>query len=239
MNNIDVCLKNVGSQGSFSPEQRTSQNLEQLHSIEGENLECLSNDGNDVDKINQYILSVKKDNKAADSLYHRNGIDSVKEDSMTKALKKAMSENFHDNEEHPQTLFYKNLWLEAEAALCASNLRARFNSARSGMEKHESPKTSPAVSVTSHADDVFTRFHILRCPEDAARHKDVGNSVLSSDFEVSVKQDVAEKLGLDKKKTAVTCIEDIDSSFPTSKMKGLWECSSIHFAHRDWEQPYR
>lgn len=52
--------------------------------IEGENLECLSNDGNDVDKINQYILSVKKDNKAADSLYHRNGIDSVKEDSMTK-----------------------------------------------------------------------------------------------------------------------------------------------------------
>lgn len=93
--------------------------------------------------------------------------------------------------------------------------------------------------MTSHADDVFTRFHILRCPEDAARHKDVGNSVLSSDFEVSVKQDVAEKLGLDKKKTAVTCIEDIDSSFPTSKMKGLWECSSIHFAHRDWEQPYR
>lgn len=52
--------------------------------IEGENLECLSNGGNDVDKINQYILSVKKDNKAADSLYLRNRIDSVKEDSMTK-----------------------------------------------------------------------------------------------------------------------------------------------------------
>ncbi|XP_050943459.1 uncharacterized protein LOC103501179 isoform X2 [Cucumis melo] len=246
MNNIDVCLKNVGSQGSFSPEQRTSQNLEQLHSIEGENLECLSNDGNDVDKINQYILSVKKDNKAADSLYHRNGIDSVKEDSMTKALKKAMSENFHDNEEHPQTLFYKNLWLEAEAALCASNLRARFNSARSGMEKHESPKNKPKI-VTKHLSLMLLlvqtplgNWHLrLRCPEDAARHKDVGNSVLSSDFEVSVKQDVAEKLGLDKKKTAVTCIEDIDSSFPTSKMKGLWECSSIHFAHRDWEQPYR
>lgn len=51
-----------------------------------------------------------------------------------------MSENFHDDEERPQTLLYKNLWLEAEAALCASNLRARFHSARSGMEKHESPE---------------------------------------------------------------------------------------------------
>lgn len=277
MNNIDFCLKSVGSQGSLSPEQRTSQNIEhfhQLHSdvgvlksqsqmtkIEGENLECLSNGGNDVDKINQYILSVKKDNKAADSLYLRNRIDSVKEDSMTKALKKAMSENFHDDEERPQTLLYKNLWLEAEAALCASNLRARFHSARSGMEKHESPEvreqakncdealisdacpgintigklasktkvgstsfvsfqTSPAVSVTSHADDLITRFHILKCRDDAARHKDDGNSVLSFDVEVSDKQDVAEKLELDKKQTAVTSIKDIDSSFPTSKIKG-------------------
>ncbi|XP_038891692.1 uncharacterized protein LOC120081084 [Benincasa hispida] len=278
INNLDVCLKSVGSQGSLSPEQRTSQNLEQFHQlhldvgvlksqlqmtkIEGGNLECLSNDGNDVDKKNQYMLSVKKDREAADSLYLRNRIDSVKEDSMTKALKKAMSENFHDDEEHPQTLLYKNLWLEAEAALCANNLRARLNSARSEMEKHESPKvrenvknldealisdaspgsntigtlasktkvgstsfvsfqTSPAVSVTSHAaDDVITRFHILKCREDVVRHRDVGNLVTLSDFEVLGKKDVAEKSALDKKQTAVPYIKDMDSSFPTSKVKG-------------------
>lgn len=56
----------------------------QMTKIEGENLERLSNDRNGVEETNQYILSVKKDKEAADSLYLRNGIDSMKEDSMTK-----------------------------------------------------------------------------------------------------------------------------------------------------------
>lgn len=53
---------------------------------------------------------------------------------------KVLSENSHDEEEHPQSLLYKNLWLEAEAALCASNVRARFNSAKLEMEKRETPE---------------------------------------------------------------------------------------------------
>ncbi|KAG6574267.1 hypothetical protein SDJN03_28154, partial [Cucurbita argyrosperma subsp. sororia] len=280
MNNLDVCINSV-AQGSLSPEQRTSQSLEQFHQlhahfqdlgvlksqtqmtkIEGENLECLSNDRNGVEETNRYILSVKKDKEAAGSHHLRNGIDSMKEDSMTKALKKVLSENFHDDEEHPQTLLYKKLWLQAEAALCASNLRARFNSAKSEMEKHESPKvkehaknhnqlfvsgassgsntiakvasktkvgstpfvsvqTSPAVSVRSHAsDDVITRFNILKHRDDEAKLRDAENSGTLSDFEVSVKQRMVEKSALEKEQTAGPHMKDMDSSFPSSKVKG-------------------
>ncbi|XP_022945387.1 uncharacterized protein LOC111449638 isoform X2 [Cucurbita moschata] len=278
MNNLDVCINSVGSQGSLSSEQRTSQSLEQFHQlhadlgvlksqsqmtkIEGENLECLSNDRNGVEETNQYILSVKKDKEAAGTHHLRNGIDSMKEDSMTKALKKVLSENFHDDEEHPQTLLFKNLWLQAEAALCASNLRARFNSAKSEMEKYESPKvkehaknhnqlfvsgaspgsntiakvasktkvgstpfvsvqTSPAVSVRSHAsDDVITRFNILKHRDDEAKLRDAENSGTLSDFEVSVKQRMVEKSALEKEQSAGPHMKDMDSSFPSSKVKG-------------------
>ena len=63
---------------------RVLKSQSQMTKIEGKNLECLSNDGNGVEETNQYILSIKKDKEAADSLYLRNGIDSMKEDSMTK-----------------------------------------------------------------------------------------------------------------------------------------------------------
>lgn len=53
------------------------------------------------------------------------------------ALKKVLGENFNDDDEktHPRTLMYKNLWLEAEAALCAVNYKARFNRMKRDMSK--------------------------------------------------------------------------------------------------------
>lgn len=56
----------------------------EMTKIEGEKLECLSNDRNAVEGKNEYISSVKKDKEAIDFLNFRNGIDSIKEDSMTK-----------------------------------------------------------------------------------------------------------------------------------------------------------
>lgn len=52
------------------------------------------------------------------------------------AIKKVLSENFHEKEEiHPQILLYKNLWLEAEAALCSINYMARYNRIKMEMEQ--------------------------------------------------------------------------------------------------------
>ncbi|KAF8091586.1 hypothetical protein N665_0443s0043 [Sinapis alba] len=46
---------------------------------------------------------------------------------MTQSIKNILASNFPDGEEkHPQTLLYKNLWLETEAALCSSTCMARY-----------------------------------------------------------------------------------------------------------------
>lgn len=47
---------------------------------------------------------------------------------MTQNIKNILASNFPDGEEnHPQTLLYKNLWLETEAALCSSTCMARYH----------------------------------------------------------------------------------------------------------------
>ncbi|CAN7110631.1 unnamed protein product [Brassica rapa subsp. narinosa] len=50
------------------------------------------------------------------------------ENEMTQSIKNILASNFPDGEEnHPQTLLYKSLWLETEAALCSSACVARYS----------------------------------------------------------------------------------------------------------------
>ncbi|CAF2110606.1 hypothetical protein HID58_081809 [Brassica napus] len=53
---------------------------------------------------------------------------SVDKDEMTQSIKNILASKFPDGEEnHPQTLLYKNLWLETEAALCSTTCLARYH----------------------------------------------------------------------------------------------------------------
>ncbi|KAJ0230422.1 hypothetical protein HA466_0307780 [Hirschfeldia incana] len=50
------------------------------------------------------------------------------EDEMTQGIKNILASNFPDDEEnHPQTLLYKSLWLETEAALCSTTCMTRYH----------------------------------------------------------------------------------------------------------------
>ncbi|CAF2084937.1 uncharacterized protein LOC103873054 [Brassica rapa] len=54
--------------------------------------------------------------------------ESVDKDEMTQSIKNILASKFPDGEEnHPQTLLYKNLWLETEAALCSTTCLARYH----------------------------------------------------------------------------------------------------------------
>ncbi|XVF53271.1 hypothetical protein PTKIN_Ptkin05aG0086100 [Pterospermum kingtungense] len=81
--------------------------------------------------------SGKKDEKSSDFVSVKSGTDiNVKNDKITQAIKKVLIENFHEKEDaHPQVLLYRNLWLEAEAALCSVNYMARFNKMKIEIEK--------------------------------------------------------------------------------------------------------
>lgn len=87
-----------------------------------------------------------KDEKFQNFASAQDDAEIVKNDKMTQAIKKILVENFHGEEEtEPQVLLYKNLWLEAEAVICSTNYRARFDRMKIEMEKcnsHEAKDVS-------------------------------------------------------------------------------------------------
>ncbi|WZY70437.1 hypothetical protein YC2023_002677 [Brassica napus] len=67
--------------------------------------------------------------KPLDSFGLKELVDKDKyENEMTQSIKNILASNFPDGEEnHPQTLLYKSLWLETEAALCSSACVAKYS----------------------------------------------------------------------------------------------------------------
>ncbi|KAF2299551.1 hypothetical protein GH714_032513 [Hevea brasiliensis] len=212
INNLDLCvLKNV--------ERMTSTRLwykyecSQVSRIDPPNSQG-SVKYQRVQEEEHNIVSEKNDEKLSTFVYARTGAqvsridppnsqgpaktaaDILKDENMTQAIKKALSENFHGKEESdPQVILYKNLWLEAEASLCTASCMARFNQMKKNtvvMEKPSGSKVSSdlftykmlasdskgspfadtsiressILSPSSHTDDVTARFHILKCRID-------------------------------------------------------------------------
>ncbi|KAL9392154.1 hypothetical protein Peur_016074 [Populus x canadensis] len=73
--------------------------------------------------------------KFLDSLNARNG-GFNKNKHFTQVNEKALERHYElEEEENPQVLFYKNLWLEAEAALCSMKYKAFVLGMKTQMEK--------------------------------------------------------------------------------------------------------
>ncbi|OMO97750.1 Plant peroxidase [Corchorus olitorius] len=130
INNLGTCMSKSIGQESL---------LRELHKSQGTTIGRPQVAA--IDVLRQHIPekkhSGKKDEKCAESVSVKSGTDiKVKNDKMTQAIKKVLVENFHEKEESdPQVLLYKNLWLEAEAALCSINYMARYNNMKIEIEK--------------------------------------------------------------------------------------------------------
>ncbi|KAL1086560.1 hypothetical protein V6Z11_D08G123000 [Gossypium hirsutum] len=132
--NLNTCMsKNVGQESFLSDlHEGTSMGRPQVAAI---------------DFWSQHVQektkhSGKKDEKCSDFIPFESGTDiKARNDKMTQAMKKILVENFHEKDEtHPQVLLYKNLWLEAEAALCSTNYMARFNKIKIEIEESKLDK---------------------------------------------------------------------------------------------------
>lgn len=79
------------------------------------------------------------------------------------AIKEVLKEDFIGEEEIPsETLLYKNLWLEAEAALCSINYRARFNRMKIEMEQRKSDNVK-GWNATSKPAFICFAYSIYFC----------------------------------------------------------------------------
>ncbi|KAL7183474.1 hypothetical protein ACSBR2_025808 [Camellia fascicularis] len=101
-------------------------------------------------KRNRTLFSKEVD-KFPDFVSLSDDVDNLKNNNTVQAIKEVLKEDFNGCEEmQSETLLYKNLWLEAEAALCFSSYRARFNRMKIEMEKCKSHNTKD-VAETSNA----------------------------------------------------------------------------------------
>ncbi|XP_024025659.1 uncharacterized protein LOC21386167 isoform X2 [Morus notabilis] len=110
-----------------------------------------------VHKGNKYYVAGKENDELLDSVSVRADVDIVDEDKAIQALKKVLTDNFdYEEEASPQALLYKNLWLEAEAALCSMSCKARFNRVKLEMENPKLPKSKDAHgnTITTEMDKV-------------------------------------------------------------------------------------
>ncbi|XP_033135132.1 uncharacterized protein LOC103875359 isoform X2 [Brassica rapa] len=120
------------------------------------------------------------------------------ENEMTQSIKNILASNFPDGEEnHPQTLLYKSLWLETEAALCSSACMARYSRIKSEIDNlklqnreisagastfMQEPFLNPQkpVSIIKHGsnsgNDIVTMSH---APQSFRFNSDSVSSVLS------------------------------------------------------------
>ncbi|XP_030539616.1 uncharacterized protein LOC115747551 isoform X2 [Rhodamnia argentea] len=78
-------------------------------------------------------------NKVDSMLFASDDLDNVGNDKMTQAIKKILIDNFDDEvEPNLQVQLFKNLWLEAEAALCSMKFKSCFKRVKTEIERLKS-----------------------------------------------------------------------------------------------------
>ncbi|KAG5558937.1 hypothetical protein RHGRI_008773 [Rhododendron griersonianum] len=121
-------------------------------------------------------ISGKVVEKFSDSFSLRGNADNVKDDNMVQAIKGVLEKDFPCEEEtQPETVLYKNLWLEAEAALCSMSYRARFNHVAEcsmAVDKLLNSKVSPNPNATQKV--------ILQSEDSPLSDNNINDSPISS-----------------------------------------------------------
>lgn len=107
-----------------------------------------------------------------DAIPLRGDAETTKAEKMTKALKKILSENFDGDDDvatESQTALYKNLWLDAEAALCSVTYRARYNQMKIEMGMEEQSKDE-VIPILSKSQSSATEVHNNPHPDSSAQN---------------------------------------------------------------------
>ncbi|XAR71569.1 hypothetical protein NMG60_11017908 [Bertholletia excelsa] len=157
ISNIDACLSKkivhmTPTQESMFPQQGTQEctKLPVLQKVvatgsllvtEADTISCV--------QFEHDILSGKEVENFSSIAPLMDEADMGENDNVVQAIKQVLEKDFVTDEEmQAETLLFKNLWLEAEAALCSISYRARFNRMKIEMEKnksHQAKGTEEAV----------------------------------------------------------------------------------------------
>ncbi|KAL6972205.1 hypothetical protein U1Q18_031893 [Sarracenia purpurea var. burkii] len=98
-------------------------------------------------------LSGKDVEKLLDVVSLRDDAAIMEDHNTVQTIKKLLEENFNGEEEkQSEALLYKNLWLEAEAALCFVSYKSRFNRMKMKMEKCKSHNVKDVAEASRSSE---------------------------------------------------------------------------------------
>ncbi|KAL2339531.1 hypothetical protein Fmac_007471 [Flemingia macrophylla] len=167
-----------------------------------------------------HFMPEKPLGKLSDSISLRDDTKMTKVDNMTQDIKRILSENFNHDDEgtEPHTVLYKNLWLEAEAALCSVYYKARFNQIKSEMDKHSYMEKAVEMEKQSKSEVVPTLSHSQSFTTKGYSYPNT-NSALKLPVMVSTNPEEVSRLifstGMNKPDATIPCEEksgeDLDS----------------------------
>ncbi|XP_037496651.1 uncharacterized protein LOC105640811 isoform X2 [Jatropha curcas] len=163
ISNLDLCmLKNVETMTSLQESVIPQKASSQLHGKSAKlqkdmNASLIDPPNSEAQFKRQHVqdnelntVPDKNDEKLPNFGSLRAAADISIDDNMTQAIRKALKESFHVEEEtDPQVILYKNLWLEAEALLCSAGCMARYQRMKSEMEKCDSQKVTGLQEYTA------------------------------------------------------------------------------------------
>ncbi|CAN8278413.1 unnamed protein product [Cochlearia groenlandica] len=142
VDNLTKCLKKITGNKTTAGEESRPSNID-------------LNEASDVAAKDCQGLNVKP----LDSFGIKEPVD---KNEMTQSIKNILSSNFPDGEEnHPQTLLYKTLWLETEAALCSTSCMARYHRIKKEIGNLSLQETSASAAEDKH-NDVIDGFQIQK-----------------------------------------------------------------------------
>ncbi|GAB4858628.1 hypothetical protein Ancab_010101 [Ancistrocladus abbreviatus] len=125
-------------------------------------------DWNSLGEDKRYFLLHRQNNDLLDSMSGKDCPDTSGSDRITQAIKRVLQESLPIEQADSNALLYKNLWLEAEAALCAFTIQTRFNRMMLEMDKFKHDKIEGSKNVQSSNDS----SDIQRVDDIGAQAKD-------------------------------------------------------------------
>lgn len=170
--NLDKCMaKNIGQESSTDPNKGKSKIFPQTEAVD-----IVEETPRHLQEKRKY--SEEKDESSAIFFgkNHAEKAEDHKNNKMTQAIKKVLSENFDEKEEvHPQSLFYKNLWLEAEAAFCSMNFMARYNRVKLEMDQSKLGLAKGLSEDTTGEENISNTYSLMKTDEKSGPASEVGS----------------------------------------------------------------
>ncbi|XP_051143054.1 uncharacterized protein LOC127259633 [Andrographis paniculata] len=174
----------------------------------------------DIASINFSGQCGKKDKKLLKHSPFVDDLDMTGDDDVAKAIKRILEENFHlDEELHPQAFLFKNLWLEAEAKLCSTSYKSRFDRMKILLEESRLTASQALSTASQVPPKTYDGTNLKSTLQDYSTSSGDGNEIEAS---------VMKRLNILKSREENQTSSNVEEEWQPGMVDGMHAPSDVH-----------